>query len=191
MKFLIACLGNPGTEYDGTRHNIGFAVGDAMARAAGAEWRVVKHGLMAEVKHRGRTLLLLKPTTFMNLSGKAVAHHLLDQTIPRDRLVVVLDDLAIPFGTLRLRPGGANAGHNGLKDIDLLLKTQDYARLRFGVGADYPRGRQVDFVLSPFSKDEQLELPALIDRAAEALQCFAFQGLAPAMTQYNKNWLSK
>ena len=147
MKYLIVGLGNIGAEYAGTRHNIGFKVLDALAEASNAVFTTARYGDVAELKHKGRTLILLKPSTYMNLSGKAVRYWMEAEKIAPENLLVVSDDIALPFGTLRMRPRGSAGGHNGLKNIAELLGTEDYARMRFGVGGDFPRGHQVDYVL--------------------------------------------
>lgn len=185
MKFLVVGLGNMGPEYVGTRHNIGF---DAVERLAGATPFVQdKHGLLAETSYRGRKLLLLKPNTYMNLSGKAISYHLQAHKIHPDQLLVITDDIALPFGTLRLRGKGSAGGHNGLKHIIETLGHENWARLRLGVGAAFAEGRQVDYVLGKFSAAEQKNLPAVLDAAVQAAQTFAFQGLNEAMTRSNRN----
>ena len=147
MKYLIVGLGNIGAEYAGTRHNIGFNVFDALAEASNAVFTTPRYGDVAQVKHKGRTLILLKPSTYMNLSGKAVRYWMEAEKIAPENLLVVSDDIALPFGTLRLRPKGSAGGHNGLKNIAELLGTENFARMRFGVGGDFPKGHQVDYVL--------------------------------------------
>ena len=155
MKYLIVGLGNIGAEYAGTRHNIGFKVLDALAEASNAVFTTARYGDVAELKHKGRTLILLKPSTYMNLSGKAVRYWMEAEKIAPENLLVVSDDIALPFGTLRMRPRGSAGGHNGLKNIAELLGTEDYARMRFGVGGDFPRGHQVDYVLGEWSDEER------------------------------------
>ena len=159
MKYLIVGLGNIGAEYAGTRHNIGFKVLDALAEASNAVFTTARYGDVAELKHKGRTLILLKPSTYMNLSGKAVRYWMEAEKIAPENLLVVSDDIALPFGTLRMRPRGSAGGHNGLKNIAELLGTEDYARMRFGVGGDFPRGHQVDYVLGEWSDEERKALP--------------------------------
>ncbi len=146
VKFLIAGLGNIGDEYANTRHNIGFDVLDALAGASNAVFSTSRYGAVAQVRHKGHVLVLLKPSTYMNLSGKAVNYWLQQEKIPRENLLVVVDDIALPPGTIRIRQKGSDGGHNGLKNITQVLGTPDYARLRFGVGGDFPRGRQVEYV---------------------------------------------
>ena len=146
MKYLVVGLGNIGAEYTNTRHNIGFRVLDALAEASNISFTTVGYGAMATLKHRGRTILLLKPSTYMNLSGKAVRYWMEQERIPRENLLVISDDIALPFGTFRMRKNGSEGGHNGLKNITEMLGDNQYVRLRFGVGGDFPKGHQVDYV---------------------------------------------
>lgn len=185
MKYLIVGLGNPGAEYEETRHNIGFKVVDALAKELGDSFSLNKAAHRAEVKFKGRTLVLIKPITYMNLSGKAVNYWLQAEKIPISNLVVITDDIALPFGKLRMKGKGSDGGHNGLKDIQATLKTMDYARLRFGVGNDFPKGRQADYVLGKWTKEENLDLPARIDVATEFIKSFVSQGLELTMTHWN------
>ena len=185
MKYLIACLGNVGAEYNNTRHNVGFKVGDALADDAHLRFADCRHGSMAELRHKGRTLLLLKPSTLMNLSGKAVSYWLQAEKIPPENLLVVLDDIALPFGSLRLRGKGSDGGHNGLKNITLLLGHEGYARLRCGVGSNFGAGQQIHYVLGEWSDDEQRALPTLVAKATEAVKAFATLGLERAMNAVN------
>lgn len=185
MKYLIVGLGNPGSEYEETRHNIGFKVVDALAKELGGSFSLNKAAFRAEVKFKGRTLILIKPITYMNLSGKAVNYWLQAEKIPLENLLVITDDIALPFGKLRMKGKGSDGGHNGLKDIQATLKTQDYVRLRFGVGNDFAKGRQADYVLGQWSKEEQLALPERIDVATQFLKSFAAVGLEMTMTQWN------
>lgn len=186
MKYLIVGLGNIGPEYADTRHNIGFMVLDELAKQEGTRFQNSRLAYYTEVSFKGRTLCLIKPTTYMNLSGKALSYWMKDLKIPVENVLVIVDDLALPLGTLRLKPKGSAAGHNGLKNIEAVLGNSNYARLRFGIGDNYPKGRQVDFVLSAFDKDEQPELPALIDRSIEMVKSFATIGTELTMTRYNK-----
>lgn len=186
MNHLIAGLGNIGPEYARTRHNIGFRVVDALAEAAGAAWEDKRYGAVTTIKVKNQTLTLLKPSTYMNLSGNAVRYWLTEKKIEVERLLVVVDDLALPFGALRLRPGGSEAGHNGLRHISQTLGTQQYARLRFGIGSDFPRGGQVDYVLGEFSADDLQLMPERLALAADAVRAFALSGLSFAMNHYNK-----
>lgn len=186
MKYLIVGLGNIGAEYAGTRHNIGFEVLDALAGASDISFTTVRYGDMAELRHRGRTLLLLKPSTYMNLSGKAVRYWMEAERIAPENLLVISDDIALPFGTLRLRAKGSAGGHNGLKNIAELLGTEDFARMRFGVGGDFPRGHQVDYVLGEWTEDERAALPERLKTFGDAVLSFATIGLARTMNEYNK-----
>jgi PTH1 family peptidyl-tRNA hydrolase len=186
MKYLIVGLGNIGPEYADTRHNIGFMVLDEMAKQEGAKFHNMRLAYYTEVSHKGRTLHLIKPTTYMNLSGKAVNHWMKELKIPQENILVIVDDIALPLGTLRLKPKGSAAGHNGLKNIEATLGNNDYARLRFGISDNYPKGRQVDYVLSGFDADEQPELPALIDKSIEMSKSFAAIGAELTMTKFNK-----
>ena len=169
MKYLIAGLGNPGKEYENTRHNIGFKVLDALTDASNIVFSDERFGWLAEYKFKGRTFILLKPTTYMNLSGKAVNYWLQKENIDIDHLLVVVDDLALPLGSLRLRAKGSDAGHNGLKNITEVLGSQDYARLRIGIGDNFRQGKQIDYVLGEWDKQEKLELPTIIDTSVEIM----------------------
>lgn len=184
-KYLVACLGNIGREYEGTRHNAGFMTADRIAGSAGVTFESCRYGDMAKVRVKNCELLLLKPSTFMNLSGTAVRYWMNHEKLPLENLIVVVDDLALPFGSLRLRQRGSDAGHNGLKNIAEQLGTQNYARLRFGIGNDFSKGGQVDFVLGRFTDEERTALPAILDRAAEAVKAYALSGPAYAMNHFN------
>lgn len=186
MKFLIAGLGNIGMEYDATRHNIGFDVADAFVIKHGGKFDLDRHAFVSTVKWKGKTFIVIKPTTYMNLSGKAVKYWLDKEKIPVENLLVILDDLALPIDTLRLRPGGSDAGHNGLKNIQLILQTQQYPRLRFGIGNDYPKGRQVDFVLGKWAPSELPIVKDKILKSIDIIESFATQGLEKTMNVYNK-----
>ena len=185
MKFLIVGLGNPGKEYEETRHNIGFKVVDEIAKELGATFTLDKAAFRAEVKFKGRTLILIKPITYMNLSGKAVNYWLQAEKIEQNNLLVITDDIALPFGKLRMKGKGSDGGHNGLKDIQAVLKTEVYARLRFGVGNDFSKGRQADYVLGEWNKEEQLALNERIQVAAEFIKSFSFVGLDMTMSSWN------
>ena len=187
MKFLIVGLGNIGSEYWGTRHNIGFRVVNAVAETASADFTEERYGAVARLRFKSAELVVLKPNTFMNLSGNAVRYWLQRESIPRERLLVVADDLSLPFGSLRLKARGSHGGHNGLRNIGELLSTDDYARLRFGIGNNFPRGRQVDYVLSLFTDDELAQMPAIVDRAVEIVRSFCLEGVDVAMNRYNRN----
>lgn len=185
MKYLIAGLGNIGREYEYTRHNIGFRALDALAKASNVVFADRRYGFVSELKIKGRTLILLKPSTFMNLSGNAVRYWLNHEKIPVENLLVVVDDLALPFGTLRLKGKGSNAGHNGLGNIQSVLNTQEYARLRFGIGNEFPRGGQVGYVLDDFTDEEEKELPAKLETCSEMIKSFCLAGIQNTMNQYN------
>ena len=186
MKYLIVGLGNIGQEYADTRHNIGFMIVDELVREFGANYSTLKYAFYSEFKHKGRTLHVIKPTTYMNLSGKAVNFWMHELKIPLYNVLVIVDDLAIPFGSIRVKPKGSAAGHNGLKSIEALCGGQQYPRLRFGIGDDYPKGRQIDYVLGAFDKNEQMELPGLIKHSTEAIKSFVAVGLELTMTNFNK-----
>ena len=184
MKYLIAGLGNIGPDYAQTRHNIGVMVLDAFAKASNAVFEDRRYGFVAEMRLRNKSLLLLKPSTFMNLSGNAIRYWLQKEKIETENLLVVVDDLALPFGTLRLKSKGSDAGHNGLKHIQDLIG-QNYPRLRFGIGNDFPRGAQVNYVLDEFSDEEKQKLPERIETAADIIRSFCLAGVNTAMNQYN------
>ncbi len=186
MKYLIVGLGNIGREYENTRHNIGFNIADQLAQSDQAIFSTEKHAQITSIAIKGRTLHIIKPTTYMNLSGKAVSYWLQQLKVTPSNMLVLVDDLALPFGTLRLKPKGSDAGHNGLKDIQAILGNNDYPRLRFGIGNNYPKGRQVDYVLGAFSKEEQSELPILIDQSIEIIKSFVTAGIEITMTNFNK-----
>lgn len=185
-RFLILCLGNIGAEYEGTRHNAGFMVGDTIAEEAGVPFKSCRYGDMAIVKVKNCELMLLKPSTFMNLSGVAARFWMNKEKLPLENLLVIVDDLSLPFGAIRIRERGSDAGHNGLKNIASELGTQNYARLKFGVGNNFPKGGQIDFVLGKFPPDEQKELPEKLKKAAEAVKAFCLSGASFAMTHFNK-----
>lgn len=185
MKYLIVGLGNIGTEYAHTRHNIGFDIVDCLASEIGISFENKRYGAIAKGRVKNAELILLKPSTYMNLSGEALRYWMGVENIPIERVLVLVDDLALPFGTLRLKPKGSDAGHNGLKNIALLLKSESYARLRFGLGNDYPQGRQVEFVLGKFTQEEQQALPELLKRSCEIIKSFALAGLQRTMNQFN------
>ncbi|MDR0799883.1 MAG: aminoacyl-tRNA hydrolase [Dysgonamonadaceae bacterium] len=187
MKYLITGLGNIGREYEKTRHNIGFITLDTFAKVSNVVFDVNKrYGAIAEVKVKNKHLVLLKPSTYMNASGDAVRYWLQKEKIPIENLLVVVDDLALPFGSLRLKPQGSDAGHNGLKHIQYILNTQNYNRLRFGIGNDFPTGRQIDYVLGNFTEEEEKLLPERIDKAVEIIKSFALAGVEITMNQFNK-----
>ena len=181
MKFLLTGLGNPGPKYANTRHNVGFLTLDRLAE----DWGNDSHGQLARIKYRGKQIVLLKPDTFMNLSGKAVRYWLQKEGIPKERLLVVLDDLHLDFGQLRLRGKGSDAGHNGLKSIDQLTGGNNYARLRFGIGEDFYPGQQADYVLSEWNAAEAADLGKHLDRAAKICLSFCAHGLTNTMNTFN------
>lgn len=185
MKFLIAGLGNMGAEYELTRHNIGFLILDRLADNKDIHFLTQRYADKAELKHKGKQIHLIKPNTYMNLSGKAIAYWLQELKIPKENLLVVVDDIALPFGTLRMRSKGSAAGHNGLINIEELTGGQNYSRLRFGVGNNFSRGSQVDYVLSNFNQEEIETLPSLMDKAQEMILSFCTIGVDRTMTLYN------
>ena len=185
MKYLIVGLGNIGPEYADSRHNIGFMVADQIAAENKTEFEVGKAAFRATIKHKSRTLELVKPTTFMNLSGKAVGHWQSILKIPKENILVITDDIALPFGKIRMRLKGSHGGHNGLRDIETVLGDNEFCRLRFGVGSDFGRGRQADYVLGNFPPDEAAELPVLIEKMAKAVYAFCTLGPGYAMNIYN------
>ena len=185
MKFLIAGLGNIGSEYWGTRHNIGFKIVNTVAEETNVAFTERRYGALAVARVKNAELILLKPNTFMNLSGNAVRYWLQKENIPIENLLIAVDDIALPFGSLRLKPKGSHAGHNGLHHIQDVLGTENYARLRFGIGDDFPIGRQVDYVLSPFSPEELEKMPERIKQTVEMVKSFCLAGVDITMNLYN------
>lgn len=185
MKYLIAGLGNIGDEYANTRHNIGFQVVDHLVSSLNATWKTASLGSICEAKFKGRTLILLKPNTYMNLSGKSVSYWLQKEKIPIENLLVILDELQLDLGTIRMRGKGTDGGHNGLKDIQEQLSTPDYPRLRIGIGRNFPLGGQINYVLGQWSEDEIKVLPKIYEASAEAIKLFVGIGLKRAMDQVN------
>ena len=185
MKYLIVGLGNIGPEYQDTRHNIGFNVLDAFAKASNVVFEDRRYGAVSEVKLKGRPLILLKPNTYMNLSGKAVSYWMQKEKIALEDLLILVDDLALPFGTLRLRGQGSDGGHNGLKSINACLGTTNYARLRFGIGNEFKKGQQVDYVLGGWKEEEIKHMDALLERSKEINSSFVLLGLSKTMTSFN------
>lgn len=185
MKYLIAGLGNIGPEYHETRHNIGFMTVDALAEKEGTSFSDGRYGFTARFSLKGRQVILLKPSTYMNLSGNAVRYWMQKENIPLENLLVVVDDLSLPFGTLRLKGQGSDGGHNGLKHIAATLGTQTYARLRFGIGNDFPRGGQIDYVLGHFSDEEYQLIPERLQTAGDIIKSFCLAGLDITMNQFN------
>lgn len=185
MKYLIVGLGNIGAEYEHTRHNIGFDIADTFVAKHGGTYKSERLADVAEVKWKGRTLIVIKPTTYMNLSGKAVKYWMDKEKVPLENIFVLVDDLALPVEVLRIRPGGSDAGQNGLKNIQELLGTNQYPRLRFGIGNNYPKGRQVDFVLGKWPKDELPIVQWKLEKCVEIIEGFASIGLERTMNKYN------
>ncbi len=185
MKYLVAGLGNIGNEYANTRHNIGFDILDALAGASNISFKDKRYGFVSEMKYRARTYVLLKPSTYMNLSGNAIRYWLKKEKLSVENLLVVVDDIALPFGTLRLRAKGGDAGHNGLNHIQTILGSTNYARLRFGVGNDFYSGQQVDYVLSGWTGEQEKVLAERIELAGEIIKSFGVIGLQRTMNEYN------
>ncbi len=185
MKYLIAGLGNIGEKYENTRHNIGFKVADYMAEKFGVDFLQDRLAYKTEFNYAGKKFILIKPTTFMNLSGKAIKYWLNAQKIPLDHLLVIVDDIAFPFGTIKLKPKGSSGGHNGLEDIEKSLGTNKYARIRFGIGDDFPYGHQIEYVLGEWTLAEKKLLPELIEKAANMAIDFGKIGLQNTMNKYN------
>ena len=185
MKYLIIGLGNPGAEYENTRHNIGFKVLDKLASLSNISFSADKLADIADIKFKGRKLVLIKPTTFMNLSGKAVNYWLQQSKVSIDNILVITDDISLPFGVLRLRKKGSDGGHNGLKDIQNVMDSVKYPRLRFGVGNDFPRGRQADYVLGNFTDDDYQTMDDRIDLAIKIIQGFSTIGIDRTMSDFN------
>ncbi|MES2853624.1 MAG: aminoacyl-tRNA hydrolase [Bacteroidota bacterium] len=184
-KFLIVGLGNIGAEYVNTRHNIGFKVVDFLARKEGISFETVKLGSLAQYKFKGKTFFLLKPNTYMNLSGKAVKYWMDKENIPLENIFVITDDLNLSFGTIRIKPKGSDGGHNGLKNINLVLNTQNYTRFRFGISDEFKKGKQVDYVLGEWDDTEKLALPERLELASEIIKSFGAAGLENTMTTFN------
>ena len=185
MKYLIVGLGNIGSEYEHTRHNIGFDTLDAFAEASNVVFENQRYGAIATCRLKGHTLILLKPSTFMNLSGHAVRYWMQQEKILLENLLVIVDDLTLPLGSLRLKPNGSDAGHNGLKNIQEILGTQNYARLRFGIGNDFPKGHQVEYVLGSFNDEQQSIKQIRVGLAGDMIKSFCLSGLQYTMNQYN------
>ncbi len=184
-KFLIVGLGNIGADYVNTRHNIGFKILDFLAQKEGISFETAKLGALAEYKFKGRTFFLLKPNTYMNLSGKAVQYWLDKEKIPIENLLVIADDLNLAFGTIRIKPKGSDGGHNGLKNINLILNTQNYSRFRFGISDEFKKGQQVNYVLGDWDEAEKAKLPERLALASEIIKSFGTAGLENTMTSFN------
>ncbi len=185
-KYLIVGLGNIGVDYEGTRHNIGFEVADAIVESLGATYQSERYGAVAPCKYKGRALIVLKPSTYMNLSGQAIRYWLQKEKIEIENLMVILDDLNLDFGTVRIKGKGGAGGHNGLKSIEQELGTEDYPRMRVGIGSAFSKGRQSDFVLGKWAETEAEELPKIIKHCVGACKSYSFIGLAKTMTDFNK-----
>lgn len=190
MKFLIVGLGNIGDEYAHTRHNIGFDVVNAFVQKHGAAFRVDRLAYVADIKWKGKSFVCICPTTYMNLSGKAVKYWMDKEKITLANLLVIVDDLALPLSKIRVKPSGSDAGHNGLKSLQEILGTKEYPKLRFGIGNDYPKGHQSDFVLGKWKKEEEPLVKQKIEKAVEVIEIFATQGLTTAMNQVNNKEFS-
>ena len=184
-KFLIVGLGNIGAEYVNTRHNIGFKIVDFLAKKEGLQFETVKLGALAEYKFKGRTFFLLKPNTYMNLSGKAVKYWMEKENIPLENILIITDDLNLSFGTIRIKPKGSDGGHNGLKNINLMLNTTNYSRFRFGISDEFKKGKQVDYVLGDWDEDEKIKLPERLEVGSEVIKSFGTAGLENTMTSFN------
>ncbi len=186
MKYLIVGLGNIGDEYVGTRHNIGFHIIDAFADKQNAVWADKRYGAIAKTRVKNAELILLKPSTFMNLSGQAVRYWAQQEKIPVENILVIVDDLSLPVAKVRMRGNGSAGGHNGLKNIESCMMTQNYARIKFGIGNDFPKGAQVDFVLGTFSDEDNKLIGEKMEYVGDMIKSFCLQGLARTMNQYNK-----
>ena len=184
-KYLILGLGNIGAEYANTRHNIGFKIVDFFAKKEGIQFETVKLGSLAEYKFKGRTFLLLKPNTYMNLSGKALKYWMDKEKIPFENILIITDDLNLSFGKIRIKPKGSDGGHNGLKSIHATLNTTDYPRFRFGISDEFKKGKQVDYVLGEWNEDEKAKLPERLELASEIIKSFGTAGLENTMTTFN------
>jgi len=186
MKFLIVGLGNIGAEYDATRHNIGFDVADAFVIKHDGSFSLDRHAFVAECKWKGKTFVVIKPTTYMNLSGKAMKYWMDKEKIEAQNTLVIVDELALPLGTLRMRGSGSAAGHNGLKNIEQVLQSKDYPRLRFGIGNNFPKGKQVDFVLGKWTPSEMPVVKENVLKSVDMIESFAAQGIERTMNFFNK-----
>lgn len=185
MKYLIVGLGNIGWEYKDTRHNAGFRMVDAFAESINAQFSENRYGAVADGRIKNAQVVLLKPNTFMNLSGNAVRYWMQIEKIPIENLLILVDDISLPFGTLRLRGQGSAGGHNGLKSIESCIQAQNYARLKFGIGSNFARGQQIDYVLGAWDEDEEKHMPELLKTTTDIIVSFCLQGLPRTMTQYN------
>jgi PTH1 family peptidyl-tRNA hydrolase len=184
-KYLIVGLGNIGAEYVNTRHNVGFKIVDFLAKKEGLSFETVKLGSLAEYKFKGRSFFLLKPNTYMNLSGKAVKYWMDKENIPLENIMIITDDLNLSFGTIRIKPKGSDGGHNGLKNINLILNTNQYTRFRFGISDEFKKGQQVDYVLGEWDETEKVKLAERFELASEIIKSFGTAGLENTMNMYN------
>ncbi|WP_422082232.1 aminoacyl-tRNA hydrolase [Ulvibacterium sp.] len=184
-KFLIVGLGNIGTEYAKTRHNIGFKILDALSQKEGFSFETEKLGEVGVLKIKGRSILCLKPSTYMNRSGKALRYWMEKEKIPLENVLVVTDDINLPFGTLRLKTKGSDGGHNGLRDIQRILQTTAYNRFRFGIGSDFGKGRQVDYVLGEWNPEEEKGLPERLEKSTALIRSFILSGIKTTMNTFN------
>ena len=185
MKYLIVGLGNMGSEYEGTRHNVGFRIVDALAASCNAQFQDRRYGFVAQARIKNAQVVMLKPTTFMNLSGNAVRYWMQQEKIPLENLLIVVDDLSLPVGTLRMKQNGSAAGHNGLKHIAQMLGTEGYNRLKVGIGNDFPKGCQIDFVLGRFGAEDEKIITDKTPVACDAIKAFVLSGIQFAMCHYN------
>lgn len=184
-RFLVVGLGNIGPEYAETRHNIGFKILDLLSEEESFDFKKVKWGTMGTFKHKSRSVLCLKPSTYMNLSGKAVRYWMEKEKIPLENILIITDDINLPFGTLRLRTQGSHGGHNGLKDVQHLLNTSKYNRFRFGVGSEFSKGKQVEYVLGAWNEEENTALPERLEKSTHLVRSFVFAGVKNTMNQFN------
>ena len=185
MKYLIVGLGNIGPEYRNTRHNIGFKVLDAFAEVSNISFSTQRYGDIAQVRVKNKVLVLLKPSTYMNLSGEAVRYWMNKENIPLENVLVIVDDIALPFGAIRIKGKGSDGGHNGLKNIAAMIGTQNYARIRFGLGNDFPKGAQIDYVLGNFTEEQEKLMPERLKIASDAIKACCLSGLTFAMNNYS------
>lgn len=185
MKYLIVGLGNPGDEYQNTRHNIGWMMAEALAKSCNGTWEDKRYGFVCHTRVKNAELTILRPTTFMNLSGQAVRYWMQQEKIPLENIFVLVDDLALPFGALRIRQKGSAGGHNGLKNIEQCLCTPNYARLRFGIGDDFHKGQQINYVLGEWSEDEKSKMDERMQMVCDTIKSFCLQGIERTMNQYN------
>ena len=185
MKYLIVGLGNIGPEYRNTRHNIGFKVLDAFAEVSNISFSTQRYGDIAQLRVKNKVLVLLKPSTYMNLSGEAVRYWMNKENTPLENVLVIVDDIALPFGAIRIKGKGSDGGHNGLKNIAAMIGTQNYARIRFGLGNDFPKGAQIDYVLGNFTEEQEKLMPERLKIAIDAIKAFCLSGLTFAMNNYS------